>query len=350
MSSGNRENDMLNRRKFLGTTAAAAGVAVIGTGPGYAAEEALVESARKEGLVTWYCSLVQDQASRPLAAAFQKKYPGVELELVAGKSSDLFLKINDELATGQLQADVHHGGSTAAKLIKMDELADYMPDSANSFPDDMKDVNGQWAAQVVSFLVPAYNTDMISAEDAPKSYEDLLDPKWRGAIAWAASMTQGGPPGFIGTVLGMMGEEKGMEYLRKLSAQDLVNIPANQRVVLDQVVSGEYPLAICTFSHHSEISKKKGAPVQWIPLAPQVTSTVDPCFLMKKAPHPNAGKLLIDFIISDEGQEILGKAGYNPGNPTFRNPDHNPAAFAISPDYVGKNISKWVEIYDELFK
>ncbi|GGE50137.1 ABC transporter substrate-binding protein [Primorskyibacter flagellatus] len=340
---------MLNRRRFLGTTAAAAGVATFG-GRMALADDAILEAARKEGTVNWYCSLIQDQAARPLKAAFEAKYPGVTVELVAGKASELFLKINDELSASRLQADVHHGGSTAAKLLAQGQLAAYVPPAASAYPDDMKDPDGFWTAQVVSFLVPAYNTDMVSAEEAPKTYDDVLDPKWKGAIAWATSMTQGGPPGFIATVLELMGEDEGMAYLRKLSEQQIVNVPANQRVVLDQVVAGEYPLALCTFSHHSEISKGKGAPVQWIPLEPKVTTTADPVFLMKDAPNPNAGKLLIDFIVSDEGQEVLAKAGYIPGNPAFRDPAHNPPAVSLSPSFVGDNIDTWIGIYDELFK
>lgn len=341
---------MLNRRGFIGTTLAAAGSASLLGKSAWAADEALLEAARKEGTVTWYCSLIQDQAARPLAEAFQARYPGVQLEMVSGKSADLLLRISDELSTNQLYADVHHGGSTAVALIEKGAVASFVPPSAAAYPADMKDPDGYYTAQVVNFMVPAYNTDMVAAEDAPKTYEDLLDPKWKGAIAWAASMTQGGPPGFIGTVLGIMGEEKGMEYLRKLSEQDIVNVPANQRVVLDQVVAGEYPLAICVFSHHVEISKGKGAPVDWVGLEGGVTNTMDPCFLMKDAPHPNAGKLLIEFIISDEGQKVLADGGYIPGNPAFRNPNHNPKGYALPPTVIEKDMAKWVGIYDEYFK
>lgn len=341
---------MIDRRKFLKTTAAIAGASVLPIGRAQAADQALIDAAVKEGKVTWYCSLIQDQAARPLAAAFEKAYPGIKVDLVPGKVSDLLLKINDELATGQLQADVHHGGGTAQSLIAKGEVEKYIPASAADFPDDMKDVNGYWVAQVVNFLVPAYNTDMVPADTAPKTYEDLLDPKWKGQIAWAASMTQGGPPGFIGTVLGVMGEEKGRDYLAKLSKQQIVNVPANQRVTLDQVISGEYPLALCTFSHHTEISKKDGAPVQWIALQPKVTNTMDPTFLLAKAPHPNAGKLFIDYIASEAGQMTLRKAGYIPANPKYRDSAQNPDAYAITPEAVAEKLDGWVKIYDELFK
>ncbi|EUB98144.1 hypothetical protein PMI07_006458 [Rhizobium sp. CF080] len=318
--------------------------------PAFAADQALIDAANKEGKVVWYTSLVEDQAVRPIAKAFQAKYPNIKVEAVTGKVADLLLKINDELKVNKLQADVHHGGGTVAMLIAAGQVADYIPESAAKWPSEVKDVNGKWVAQVVSFLVPAYNTELIEEADAPKTYQDLLKPEFTGKIAWATQMTQGGPPGFIGTVLGVMGEEKGKEYLKALSKQKIINVPANQRVVLDQVIVGEYPLALATFSHHSDISAAQGAPVKWIPLAPMVTATADPMFLLKAAPHPNAGKLLIDFIASDEGQQVLAKANYIAANPALRDKANNPKAYALTPEDVGAHIKDWIKIYDELFK
>jgi iron(III) transport system substrate-binding protein len=333
-------------KKLLMATAVALGL----TSPVWAADQALIDAANKEGKVVWYTSLIQDQAVRPLAAAFEAKYPGVKVDIVAGKTSDLLLRITDEIKAGALQADVHHGGGAAQALLRDGQLAEYVPDAAKDYPADLKDPTGHWTAHVINFLVPAYNTDLVKEEDAPKSYQDLLDPKWKGQIAWAASMSQGGPPGFIGTVLGVMGEEKGMDYLRQLSKQQIVNVPANQRVTLDQVIAGEYPIALCTFSHHSDISIGQGAPVKWVALEPAVTNTIDPIFLMKGAPHPNAGKLFIDFVLSEDGQKSLAKAGYIPADPRFRKENANPKAYTLSPEAVGEHLNDWVKVYDKLFK
>jgi iron(III) transport system substrate-binding protein len=333
-------------RKLLLTLALSLSAAL----PAWSADQALIDAAKKEGKVVWYTSLIQDQAVRPLAKAFEAKYPGVKVDAVTGKTSELLLRITDEIKAGALQADVHHGGGAAQELLAKGALEKFIPDSAASFPADLKDTDGYWTAHVVNFLVPAYNTDMVQGGDIPKTYEDLLDPKWKGQIAWAASMSQGGPPGFIGTVLGVMGEEKGMDYLRKLAQQKIVNVPTNQRVVVDQVMQGEYPLALCTFSHHSDISAAQGAPVKWAALGPAVTNTIDPIFLLKGAPHPNAGKLLIDFIESDEGQQALAKANYIPANPKFRKEGSDPKAFTLTPQLIAKDFDRWVSIYNELFK
>ncbi|MBE2278214.1 MAG: extracellular solute-binding protein [Rhodobacteraceae bacterium] len=334
------------------STSLALAMVLVSTTAANAADQALIDAAMAEGQVVWYTSLIQDQAVRPMVAAFEAKYPGITVEAVTGKSTDLLLRITDEVKANSLRADVHHGGGAAQTLIAQGMVAEFVPDSAAAYPDDLKDPAGLWTAHVVNFLVPAYNTDLVDEADAPKSYDDLLDPKWQGQIAWAASMTQGGPPGFIGTVLGTMGQEEGMAYLTKLSEQRIINVPANQRVTLDQVIAGEYPIALCTFSHHAEISAAQGAPVKWIALEPMVTNTVDPIFLLAGGPNPNAGKLFIDFVISDEGQQVLADAEYIPANPAFRvgGVDASPAAFTLSPSEVGSHLNDWIKVYDELFK
>lgn len=340
-------------------TLAAGGFALsafLGATPALAVDDALIAAAAKEGTVSWYSSLVESQATRPVANAFQKKYPNIKLEVVTGTATDLLLKISGEARAGSIRADVHHGGSAYSELNKNGHVAAYKADAAKDYPADLKDPNGLWTAEVVFYLVAAVNTDLVSAANTPKSYQDFLDPKWRGKIAWTNGMTQGGPPGFIGTVLKDMGQDKGMDYLTKLSAQKIVSVPANQRVVLDQVIAGEYPIALSTFNNHSDISAAKGAPVKWLPINP-VSSTLDTLFLMKAAPHPNAGKLLIEYILSEEGQTVLRDGGNIPANPKVAAavPAEKPEggnfkSLTLTPDIIGENLEAWIGVYNKLFK
>ena len=323
--------------------------------PAAAADPALVEAARKEGTVVWYTSFVESQAARPLAAAFEKRYPGVRVQLVSGTATDLLTKLLAEARSGSIRADVHHGGSSVWPLNKAGVLLSYKPDEAKEFPEGLKDPNGLWTADALYFLVPAINTETVPEAQAPHSFQDLLDPKWQGKIAWTTQMTQGGAPGFIGTVLQNMGEQAGMAYLRKLAAQHIVNVPANQRVVLDQVIGGEYPIALSTFINHSSISQRDGAPVKALTLDP-VTGTLDTLLLLK-GPHPNAGKLFIEFSLSQEGQTVFSKAGYIPARPgvpaepASLKPDAGHfRALILSPDMVEANMAHWIAVYNELFK
>ncbi|MBF9233862.1 ABC transporter substrate-binding protein [Microvirga alba] len=317
----------------------------------------MIEAARKEGVVVWYASVVVNQLSRPMIAAFEKKYPGIKVQLVDGQATDLVVKLINEGRANNIQADVSHGAANIRAPLEAAGLVDtYLPDSAKDYAGDLKDPNGTWVAQSMLYLLPAYNSDMVAEKDAPKSFADLLDPKWKGKMAWTNAMVQGGAPGFIGTVLGSMGEEKGMDYLRKLAAQKVINVPANQRVVLDQAVSGEFPIALSVFINHIAISAQKGAPIKPILVDP-VTGIIDTTFLIKGAKHPNAGKLLIDFIVSKEGQEIFREADYIPAHPqvsakiaTLKPEGGNFKVRILPATGVEENMKKWTGIWNELYK
>jgi len=124
---------------------------------------------------------------------------------------NLLTKLLAEARIGSIRADVHHGGSSVWPLVKAGAVQPFKPAEAAFYPAELRDPNGLWTADALYYLAPAINTDMVSAAQAPRSLQDLLDPQWRGRIAWTTQMTQGGAPGFIGSVLQAMGEQAGMD-------------------------------------------------------------------------------------------------------------------------------------------
>jgi ABC-type Fe3+ transport system substrate-binding protein len=320
------------------------------------AQDALVEAARKEGQVTWYTSLIQNQGAMPIAAAFERKYPGIKVNLVAGTNDSLLVKLLNEGRAKSMQADVSHGGGSVSPLRAADLLAKYTPTLPASFPAAYRDPEGYWVAETVYFLGASINTTLVAEKDVPRTLDDLLAPKWRGKIAFMSQLTQGGPPGLIGAVLARRGPEKGKAFLEALSQQKIVNVPGNQRVVIDQVIAGEYPIALMTFNHHAALSAAQGAPVRWIGLEPAV-GNIDALFLLKDAPHPNAGKLFIDFLLSADGQAIMRDAGYIPTDPATAakipalKPEVGKFEFVmITPKMVQDNMESWIASYNRLFK
>lgn len=206
------------------------------------------------------------------------------------------------------------------------------------------------------FLTASYNTELVKAADAPKTYEDLLDPRWKGKLAWTNDPTPNGPPGFIGVVLKSMGEEKGMAYLKKLAGQKIANLPVSQRVVLDQVIAGQYPVGLMTFNHHDAISAAKGAPVTWVKMEPLV-ATMSVMAIPKNAPHPNAARLFVEFGLSPAGQQVLHDAFYLPADPDVpaKDPTLKPEGghfkvVVLTPTDIRAHLDAWTKIYDDLFK
>ena len=332
----------------------AAGVSVVAVSV-QAAEPALIDAAKKEGEVIWYTTQIIAQLVRPVSVAFEKKY-GIKVRSTRANSTELSVKIINESRAGRPQSDVFDGTSTVVPLKKEGFVLQWLPDPAKGYPAPYKDPEGYWVANNVFFLTPGFNTALVPKGTEPRSYQALLDPKWRGKIAWSTSPTSSGGPGFIGTVLTEMGTESGMLYLRELSKQRIANIGSAAREVLDQVIAGEYLLALQIFNHHTVISAKKGAPVDWIKMEP-VTGTLSVISVHKNARHPNAAKLLVDFITSSEGQNIFRDAEYLPADPAVPaltlslKPDEGRfRTHFFTPEQTEDNMPAWKKIHDDLFR
>ncbi len=317
---------------------------------------ALVAAAQKEGEVVWYSTLIINQIVRPVVDAFEAKYPGIKVRYSRATSSDVALKIRNEARVRRVQADLFDGSNTVFLLLDAGLVAEYRPAAVAEWPDDLKDPHGTWTAANLFYWTSAYNTNRAAAVEAPKTYEDLLDPKWKGKIAWTNDLTPGGPPGFIHTILTIMWQDRGMDYLRKFAAQLPVTIPAAQRVVLDHVVTGEYPPAVMILNYHATISAAQGAPVKWIKMEALLQS-MSLISIVKDSPHPNAAKLLEEFILSDQGQKIFADNDYLPASPSVpaKVPENKPQAGhfkvnVVTPDMARDDLAQWTATYHELLR
>ncbi|HWG04320.1 MAG TPA: extracellular solute-binding protein [Beijerinckiaceae bacterium] len=322
--------------------------------PASAADQALIDAAKKEGHVTWYTSLIIDQFARPAAAAFEKKY-GIKVDYVRAEPTEIAIRIVNEAKAGHVQADAFDG-FTIGSLAKDNYIESWLPDEAKRMPKDYYDPAGHWIATNVFVLTPGFNTELVPRGTEPKTYEDLLDPKWKGKMIWSSNISASSAPGFIGSVLTEMGEEKGMAYLQKLAKQDIASTGGSARQVLDQVISGDYALSPRIFNHHTVISAAKGAPAGWIPMEP-VMIVFNIVSLLAHSPHPNAGKLLIDFLESEDGQKLFRDADYLPANPAVppKDPSLTPQsghfrATIFSPETLDAQMPHWGDVFHRLFR
>ena len=314
----------------------------------------LIAAAKKEGRVTFYTPLIVDQIARPLTAAFRAKY-GIEAEFLRMDSDAVVLRILNEYRAKRGLADVFTTSLGIEALVKSGAARKFRSAAADALPDGFKDPNGFWVADRVYVLEPAVNTNLVAEADYPKSLSDLLAPKWAGKIVWRPNNLTGAT-GFIGNVLLGMGEDKGMDYLRKLARQRVISLQTSDRAVLDQVIAGEYSLALAMTNHNVEISRKEGAPVAWMPLAPTIIFS-EQMGVTALGPHPNAGLLFLEYTMSREGQELFRNAGYIPARSDVPplNPKLLPAANGLryrvaTPGIVAKNRKHWDDVYRELFR
>jgi ABC-type Fe3+ transport system substrate-binding protein len=337
-------------------TTAVAFAASLASGSAYAIDASVIEAAKKEGEVVWYSTQIISQLVRPVTVAFEKKYPGIKVRAIRANASEVAVRILNESRAGRVQSDVFDGTSTVVPLKKEGYVLQWQPDAAKAYPALYKDPEGYWVANNLFINTPGFNTGLVPKGTEPRSYRDLLDPKWQGKLAWNGLPSTSGSAGFIGNVLAEMGQDKGMAYLRELSKQRITNVAGSAREVLDQVIAGEYAIALQIFNHHAVISAKKGAPVDWIKMEP-ATGSLSVISIHKGAPHPNAAKLLVDFIISKQGQEVFRDADYitaDPAvpslDPTLKPEQGHFRVHFFSPEAIEDNMPKWKQVFDDLFR
>ena len=257
----------------------------------------LVEAAKKEGELVYYTTMTLDQ-SKIVTDRFEKKY-GIKATLFRTGGGPLLNKIFTEARGGRYDWDVVVGrGEMALPLIERKLVASYLSPETKMIEEQLVDKQGYWTAYYVNSYVLGWNTKLVKKQDVPKTYEELLNPKWKGGQISLDTEAYGMMEG----LKRVWGREKGINYFKRLAALDPVLKRGNtERVQL--VVAGEYPLIIA-YNQTLQRMNSRGAPVDWLPLEPSVTQ-VNPIMLAAKAPHPNAARLFYDFVLSKEGQEML---------------------------------------------
>ncbi len=293
-------------------------------------EQMLLEGARKEGELVVYSAMIVDQALEPLTAAFMEKYPDINVTYWRGDSESIAQRVLAEVRSGNMTVDVAEGTSVGEALVLAGAAQPFSSPMLAAYPENMIDPDHLWAATRLSYYCTAYNTDMVSAEEMPKTFDDLLDPKWKGKIAWRIGSASGTPL-FITNLRTAWGDEKADEYFQKLKDQEVVNFGAGSaRTLVDRVVAGEYEMAVNIFCHHPLISAEQGAPVNSQLMDP-VAATAATMLIPPGIPHPHAAALFTDFLLSPEGQKILLQADYVPAHPDVN------ASELLQPILPGKN-------------
>jgi ABC-type Fe3+ transport system substrate-binding protein len=277
-------------------------------------EQRLIEGAKKEGQVVIYAALIVNQAMRPIAEGFGRKYPFIKLTTWRADSEDIVQKAAAEVRASNIVADVIEGTGAGEEAVEANIVQPYYTPAVAAFAEEHRNRTGLWAPTRLSYYSIAYNTKLVPPDKVPKSYEDLLNPQWKGKMAWRIGSATGTPL-FITNLRLAWGEEKARAYFDKLKDQRIVNFGAGSaRTLVDRVIAGEYAIALNIFAHHPLISKGKGAPVNSQLMDP-VASTAATMSVVKGLHHPYAAMLLVDYILSKEGQGILARAEYFPVDP-----------------------------------
>jgi len=258
----------------------------------------LVEAARKEGEVVAYGNL-DAAAAQAIADGFMKKYPFIKANAVRVSGAGIITRVDSEMRAGKAQSDVIDSGQLGM-LALMDKkmMARYRSPQREFFREGFKDKDGYWTAYMTNVMVSAYNTRLVKKEEAPGKIEDLLKPRWKGKLAMDSQSYV-----WLGTVLQFLGEEAGLRFMKKLNDQDLRHV-RGRRLASQLVAAGEFDMTIETNLNSVLTFAGQGAPVWFAPIQPLFYSP-SLVFLTQGAPHPHAGALFIDYLLSEDGQRVI---------------------------------------------
>jgi iron(III) transport system substrate-binding protein len=296
------------RRQAL---AGAAGIgAMIGLGARAAAadlsayEKELYERARPQGELTWYSGQLNAETSEAVGRAFTERYPGVKVNVVRSTSQVAFQRLSQDMRAGAVQCDVF--ASTVSghftTLKKKNELTRFRPKNADGMIDALKNIDPEdyYQCSYLGLYMLAYNTDKVKAADAPKSWTDVLDPKWKDHLA----VGHPGYSGAIGVWAVQMRKMYGWDYYTRMER----NKPLIGRSSQDPVTAlnaGERSVGVAVPQGTTLLSRSRGNPIELIYPAEGVIGITAPAAIIAKAPHPNAARLFMEFITGPGYSQVI---------------------------------------------
>ncbi len=260
---------------------------------------ALVEGARKDGQLVIYSLLAVPDHSR-IVNRFKERYPFIEVSLIRpGSSERITTRVVTEARTGRHLVDIIGVSRlNMLYLIQRGLLMSYESPERQFFDPAFKDKKGFWTAFYVNPEVTAYNVNLVPAATAPKTYQELLDPYWKGKLVLEQTAVE-----WFAALVHHWGEERGLSYMRRLAGQNLKTLNGNT-LITQLIAAGEHAAAVSLNGPRVELTRQRGAPINWNALDPTVVDIVT-MGIAAQAPHANAAKLYLNFVLSKEVQEGL---------------------------------------------
>jgi iron(III) transport system substrate-binding protein len=272
----------------------------------FGADQAILEGAKKEGQLVFYSGIFEAEA-RALISRFEQKHPFIKTTLYRAGGVALVSRIQNEQRAGSHLWDVFNSaGLEGFVLLEQGYFAKYNSPESRYFGEGFRDANGFWTTMYATPYVATYNTRMVSSNEVPKDYFQLLDERWSEKLAidpedieWYANLKK------------IWGAEKARNFFSGLAKQKVV-IRRGRALQTDLLAAGEIAMLVNNYHHIAVRVKQRGGPVEWLALDPVITA-VGPLAINKLAPHPNAAKVFVDFCLSKEGQQILVQQGRTSG-------------------------------------
>ena len=285
-------------------------------------QEKLEAAAKKEGSLSLYTSIAQKDL-QPIIEPFEKKY-GIKVNVWRASGDTTLQRVIQEQRAGRYTVDVVHFGAPELEALRREKLL--QPVSSPVFADLIDGAvpsHREWVSTLLSVWVQAYNTNLVKKEDLPKTYRDLLDPKWKDKLGFEVENLE-----WFMTVANTLGGDSGVQFFR------------------DLVAAGEVPLALTVYNYMPVQAKEQGAPIDWFALEPAVARP-NGAAILKNAQSPNAAALFLDYLLSD-AQNTLYSLSYVPTSKKVETPLKGIQIEIADPAEKLDNSEKWEPLYQQI--
>ena len=310
-----------------------------------AAEESPnLADAKKEGKVVLYVS-AQLPLAQTISRAFEKKYPFLKVEITRTSGENLLNRIKTEKLAGKMAFDVVYG-ATVPLMPTLGVVKPYLSAEAKAYPAKFREPKDFWAGVSANYYVIGYNTKLVAKNEAPRDWKDLLHARWKGRFAMDPEEFS-----WFGAMETYLGEEEAKKLMTGLARQD-IQWRKNHTTLAQFLAAGEYPAAL-VYAHSIEEMKGKGAPIDWVRTTAPIVLDIQAVALSAQPPHPNAGKLFMDFLLSSETQTIIyqdRKIPIRPGVVPESSALH-PSGLELfpSPPKVVTNLNHYASKFEQIF-
>ena len=301
----------------------------------------LTREAKKEGGLTLYTSQSPKDTSA-LVEAFQKKY---DLKVTVWRASGekVIQRAVTEAHAHRYTPDVFESDAVVMESLYREKLLqEFYSPSFKDLPAHAFQKGHFYVADRFNFFTMVFNTNLVKPEDAPKTYQDLLNPRWSGKLGLEAADSD-----WFAAMVKSMGEADGLAYFRRLK-ENKPQLRKGHTLMAELVAAGEIPIAVALYNHAAERLVKSGAPIEWRALQPTM-GRAGAIGVASNLTHPNAALLFVDFTLSKEGQEIIKSRQRVPASNAVPSPLSNFPYKLIDPSVTLDEYKKWDKIWNDLF-
>jgi iron(III) transport system substrate-binding protein len=291
--------------------------------------------------VVLYTSLAPSE-SGPLGQAFERK-TGIKVEIWRALSEKVVQRALSEARARRHAVDVIETNGPEMEMLAREQLfAELKSPYLADIPAGAMPKHRQWIPDRVNFFVVAYNTNKVQREELPLSYQGFLDPRWKGRIGIEATDAE-----WMATLVKKWGEKPGMDYFRRL-AEMKPDVRKGHVLLAELIAAGEIPVGLTVYNANAESLKRRGAPIDWVPVQP-VVARAQGIGIARHAPNPKAAAAFVDFVLSPEGQALLNSMGRVPVSTKVRTHLNQFEYTLVDATAVLDEQDKWSKEWERLF-